>query len=143
MPRVFGLIPTTDDLPFAQQAYHLGGPSIGNNAGWVGASIGTYQMPWDGELFAHLTTVYSFTGHQQVTQYLSGSPGPAMNAQFTHVAIIGSGYLRGQMPLYGWWTNLLKNQVVTLTLMMYVGGGGSNVSCEVITGTVRAVRVGL
>jgi hypothetical protein len=139
--RLFGLIPTTDVLPFAQQAYYLGGPSLPNNSGWVGYTIGTFQMPWDGELYAHLTTVYSFTGHQQVAQYLSGSPGPAMNATYNHIAIIGSGSLRGQMPLYGRWTNLIRNQVVTLTLMILSGGGGSAVACEVISGTARAVRV--
>jgi len=101
-------------------------------------------MPFDGELFAHYTVVYSWSGaHQQVwCAFYGSSPGPSAATQFNAIQL-KAGSLRGQIPVHGYWANLVKNQVVSLNLLCGVGGGGVNVNFEVASGTVRASRVGL
>ena len=144
MPRIFGLVPTPEALPFAVGWFHVGGPTVPNNNSAT-CTLGTYTMPFDGELHANFTTVYSWSGHQQgVVSLYSSTPQPGAFSWFTHIGLNDTGgTVRGQLPVHGCWSGLVKNQVVTVAMLFQAGGGGSNVAFEVASGYVRAVRVGL
>lgn len=145
MPRIYGLIPTTEDLPFAQAHYYVGGPGNVANMSSAVCTFGTFQMPWDGNLFGTFTMIYAWNGpHQHVRCALSSStPGPNAYNGFDLMSINSTGTMRGQAPMHGIWQNLVKNQVITITALCQVGNGGPTVVFESGAGNVRAVRVGL
>lgn len=143
MPRIFGLIPSNEELPFQQQFFGVAGGNIPNN-GSATYAVGTYTMPWAGDLFASLTSTYYFAGFQAVYPDLTPSiPTPNSAPTMYHTAFKNPGNpLRGQLPLMAWWTNLTKGQVITINARVTIGGGGPAVQYEGVWGTVRAVRVG-
>ena len=141
MPRIFGLIPSDEPMPFSQQFSNIGGGTVGNNATGT-FNVGTFTMPFAGELFADLTVVYSWSGFQHVMVGIQlSTPAPTGWSQFQHLALQSS-TLRSQLPMYATWSNLAKGQIVTLVLWGWVGGGGPSVAFEAISGTVRATRLG-
>jgi hypothetical protein len=144
MPRIFGQIPTTDELPFQQLALAVGGGNIPNGGSAV-YTVGTYTMPWDGELFASFTSTFYFAGYQQVSPHLGSSiPVPNSYPTMNHIGFKNPGNpFRSQLPLMAWWVNLTRGQIITIKAGVNVGGGGNAVQFEGVWGTVRAVRVGL
>jgi hypothetical protein len=140
--RTFGAIDSTDELPFYEQFYYVGAGTVANNSS-TNYAIGTVVMPWDGELYANFTVVYSWTGYQQIATHLSNSSPTSSSTSFM-TQVGGSGTLtRGQLPIYATWQGLLKGQVVSLVALCLAGGGGPSVAFEGIAGTVRATRGGL
>lgn len=148
MARILGLIPSTEELPFHQQAYHAAwsfGPGTVPNNTSVAYAIGSYTMPFDGELHASFNVVYGWLvnwfQHVQVSM-LTSAPGPNWSPILLQMARSTSTHLRGQLPMYARWDNLVKGQVVNLSLYFQVGNGGIEVGCEAVAGSVRAVRIG-
>jgi hypothetical protein len=151
MARTLGLIPTTDDLPFQQQPYHVihfaeaGGPGEVLNDSSKPFVVGNFAMPWDGELHASLTVEYSWlAGYFQHVQasMVTSLPGPNWSPVLLQMAHSMSTRMRGQVPVYARWDNLMKGQVVNLSLYFQVGNGGIAVGCESVSGSVRATRMG-
>jgi hypothetical protein len=144
VPRIFGQVPTIDPLPFHQWYMYATGGSIANGGNAV-YTLGTYTMPYDGELFASFTCTYSYLGYQQVSPDLgSSTPLPNSYPTMNHIAVKSTGNpLRGQLPVMAWWTGLTKGQIITIKARVNVGGGGPAVTFGGIWGSLRSVRLGL
>jgi hypothetical protein len=127
-------------MPFAILHGQGGGMTVNNNSvGTIG--VGSFYMPWAGNLSMTLTGVASWpqTGHQQWYLHLgNSSPGPNSASVLTQINLNNITTHRGQVPAYAMWLNLAKGQVVNFVLAVGVGGGGWNVSFEGWAATVKA-----
>jgi len=141
MAKAAGLLLSDEELPFTMQHYYTGGPGNVPNYSDVYYTIGTFQMPWDGQLFATFTAVYSWTGgHQHVQAALLGcTPGVSDYSIFNAISTKAGG-TRGSIPMQAVWSSLAKNQVVTIVARCGTGNGGIVVNFENIAGSVRATR---
>lgn len=139
--RLWGNHPTDEDMPFA----------IGNTAVYSGVSVanltngtvaaGTFTMPWAGSMTVTATAAYSWPieSHQQVTLHLNASSPPPSSYSVMHqIALNRFSDLRGQLPMYATWANLVKGQQVNFYVTLGVGGGGATVLLEWISLTARA-----
>lgn len=139
--QIFGQHPSDLDLPFAE-AHGQGAPGlVVANASGANIGAGSFTMPWDGSLTAAFTIVYSWqsNAHQHAVAHLAASsPVPATFSQFNHIGLSRAAVMRGQIPMYARWNDLVKNQVVNLGIYCGVGGGGWNVTFEWWAGNVRA-----
>lgn len=139
--RLWGNDLSDEEMPFAVSYIHgYSGGVVGNNS--VGAlALGSYSMPWAGSLSATLTMSASWgqSGHQQwYVHFGNSSPGPNYNSVLTQVALNNITTMRGQLPAYATWQNLVKNQGVNLNVNIGVGGGGWNLTIEWWVLTLRA-----
>jgi hypothetical protein len=139
--RLWGSHISNEDMPFAVgygQGYS--GGVVGNGAvGSIG--MGSYTMPWYGNLSAHVIMSASWpqSGHQQWYIHLGhSSPGPTTNSVLTEIGMNNLGLFRGQLPCYAQWQNLAKGTVVNFGLAVGVGGGGWNLTVEWWGITIRA-----
>lgn len=145
MPRIHGLIPSDSDLPYAEQHYlNAIGGSVPNNSN-VTYTIGTYNMPFPGDLFVSMTVEYTWPAgaFQQASPRLDAStPTPTTAPTLNHIAGAGTEIVRGQLPLYAYWSSLAQGTVVTIKMIFFTGGGGTAVGVDRVVGSARAVRLG-
>lgn len=138
--RLFGNHPTQEDMPFAITYGYAGGVVVANNS-VATLSVGSFSMPWTGNMSMTLTGVGSWSrnGHQQWYLHLgSSSPAPNYNSLLSQIAMNTLDTMVGQLPVYATWYNLAKGTVVSFVLVIGVGGGGWNVNLEAWSATVKA-----
>jgi hypothetical protein len=138
--RLWGNHISNEDMPFAI-LHGQGGGGVVPNASGLYFSVGSFYMPWAGNLSLTLTAVGSWaqSGHQQWSVHLANStPAPPSCSFFHQICINQYASMVGQLPAYAMWTNLAKGQVVTFTLYVGAGGGGHNVNFEGWSATVKA-----
>jgi hypothetical protein len=133
----------TENAPYFEQWWRWEpGYVLGNNSGWNYYNIGSFTMPWKGQAIADLTVNFDWdgtNGYQQVTTSLAWTnPVPTQNTQLNRLASNLGGRFRGYLPQLARWENLAANQTVALTLGVFVGGGGWNVTFYRVAGSVRA-----
>lgn len=146
MPRIFGLVPSDSDLPYAEQCYVVSLlTSVPNNSN-VTLTLGTYTMPFPGDLFATFTVDYTFPAntYQQASPRLDAStPTPNSAPTLNHIGGSGAEIMRGALPMYAYWSSLAQGTIVTIKMVFFSGGGGTAVGIDRAAGSVRAVRLGL
>lgn len=139
-PRKHGNVAVNEELPYYERWLHYEyGTGLANNSGWNTLAMGTFVLPWPGQVIADMTLDISWQGYQQVGGRLAvSSPAPI---QETEIPRIGANQYSDQIstiPVYARW-ELPTVQTVTMTLQVFVGGGGGSATVYRIAGSIRGM----
>jgi hypothetical protein len=137
MPRRHGDMQVNEEVGYYAQWWRTElGAVQGNSSGWAVTNLGTITMPWAGQAIAELHLLAQWSGHQQLTCYVTGAPAAA---QYSYITRLGANQYSDMIvtvPLLARW-DLAAGQSVAVQLQTYVGGGGSNVTLHRVGGEVR------
>jgi hypothetical protein len=137
---IVGNVVNTDEFSWAESylLVNVNGTLTPNTA--QNFTIGTFTMPFAGDLIADLLVKFMITDNQLFRAGLqNATPAPTSMSQFAWWNGLSGGYTYAHdMPVVGRWASLAKGAVVTVVTTVTNGGNPVNLSVPYIGGRLRA-----